>query len=108
MPIPRRAHGQWWAGWKIASKQVEVVQTVDPNDPLQAFNQPYYRHRRRVARRVYRRTLVSLEVSEDAISCLVDANLLPALSQDDPDKVAAALERLIELVLTADLSLLRP
>jgi hypothetical protein len=37
------------------SKKVEVVQNVDPNDPLQAFNQPYYRHRRRVARRVYRR-----------------------------------------------------
>jgi len=38
------------------SKKVEVVQNVDPNDPLQAFNQPYYRHRRRVARRVSRRT----------------------------------------------------
>jgi hypothetical protein len=37
------------------SKKVEVVQNVDPNDPLQAFNQPYYRHRRRVARRGYRR-----------------------------------------------------
>jgi hypothetical protein len=37
------------------NKKVEVVQNVDPNDPLQAFNQPYYRHRRRVARRVYRR-----------------------------------------------------
>jgi hypothetical protein len=34
----------------------EVVQQVDPNDPLQHFNQPYYRHRRRVARRVYRRS----------------------------------------------------
>jgi hypothetical protein len=38
------------------SKKAEVVQRVDPNDPLQHFNQPYYRHRRRVARRVYRRT----------------------------------------------------
>jgi hypothetical protein len=38
------------------SKKDEVVQQVDPNDPLQHFNQPYYRHRRRVARRVYRRT----------------------------------------------------
>jgi hypothetical protein len=38
-----------------ADKKVEVVQNVDPNDPLQAFNQPYYRHRRRVARRTYRR-----------------------------------------------------
>jgi hypothetical protein len=38
------------------SKMAEVVQQVDPNDPLQHFNQPYYRHRRRVARRVYRRT----------------------------------------------------
>jgi hypothetical protein len=38
------------------SKTAEVVQQVDPNDPLQHFNQPYYRHRRRVARRVYRRT----------------------------------------------------
>jgi hypothetical protein len=37
------------------SKTAEVVQQVDPNDPLQHFNQPYYRHRRRVARRVYRR-----------------------------------------------------
>jgi hypothetical protein len=37
------------------SKKAEVVQEVDPNDPLQHFNQPYYRHRRRVARRVYRR-----------------------------------------------------
>jgi hypothetical protein len=37
------------------SKKAEVVQGVDPNDPLQHFNQPYYRHRRRVARRVYRR-----------------------------------------------------
>jgi hypothetical protein len=37
------------------SKKAEVVQQVDPNDPLQHFNQPYYRHRRRVARRVYRR-----------------------------------------------------
>jgi hypothetical protein len=37
-------------------KKAEVVQQVDPNDPLQHFNQPYYRHRRRVARRVYRRT----------------------------------------------------
>ena len=36
-------------------KKVEVAQNVDPNDPLQAFNQPYYRHRRRVARRGYRR-----------------------------------------------------
>ena len=33
------------------SKKAEVVQQVDPNDPLQHFNQPYYRHRRRVARR---------------------------------------------------------
>jgi hypothetical protein len=38
------------------SKKAEVVQQVDPNDPLQHFNQPYYRHRRRVARRAYRRT----------------------------------------------------
>jgi hypothetical protein len=37
------------------TKTAEVVQQVDPNDPLQHFNQPYYRHRRRVARRVYRR-----------------------------------------------------
>jgi hypothetical protein len=37
------------------NKKAEVVQEVDPNDPLQHFNQPYYRHRRRVARRVYRR-----------------------------------------------------
>jgi hypothetical protein len=37
------------------TKAAEVVQQVDPNDPLQHFNQPYYRHRRRVARRVYRR-----------------------------------------------------
>jgi hypothetical protein len=37
------------------NKKVEVVQNVNPNDPLQAFNQPYYRHRRRVARRGYRR-----------------------------------------------------
>jgi hypothetical protein len=40
------------------SKKAEVVQEVDPNDPLQHFNQPYYRHRRRVYRRyrrVYRR-----------------------------------------------------
>jgi hypothetical protein len=37
------------------SKKAKVVQEVDPNDPLQHFNQPYYRHRRRVARRVYRR-----------------------------------------------------
>jgi hypothetical protein len=37
------------------NKTAEVVQQVDPNDPLQHFNQPYYRHRRRVARRVYRR-----------------------------------------------------
>jgi hypothetical protein len=36
-------------------KKAKVVQGVDPNDPLQHFNQPYYRHRRRVARRVYRR-----------------------------------------------------
>jgi hypothetical protein len=39
----------------IENKKVEVAQNVDRNDPLQAFNQPYYRHRRRVARRVYRR-----------------------------------------------------
>jgi hypothetical protein len=40
------------------SKKVEVVREVDPvdpDDPLQHFNQPYYRHRRRVARRYYRR-----------------------------------------------------
>ena len=37
------------------SKRAEVVQETDPNDPLQHFNQPYYRHRRRVGRRVYRR-----------------------------------------------------
>jgi hypothetical protein len=37
------------------SKKAEVVQKVDPNDPLQHFNQPYYRHRRRVYRRTYRR-----------------------------------------------------
>jgi hypothetical protein len=36
-------------------KKVEVAQNVDPKDPLQAFNQPYYRHRRRVGRRVFRR-----------------------------------------------------
>ena len=30
------------------SKKAEVVQQIDPNDPLQHFNQPYYRHRRRV------------------------------------------------------------
>ena len=36
-------------------KKVEVVQQVDPNDPLQHFNQPYFRHRRRVVRRTYRR-----------------------------------------------------
>src|SRR5262245_47337148 len=39
-----------------ANKTAEVVQQVDPNDPLQHFNQPYYRHRRRVARRVYQRS----------------------------------------------------
>jgi hypothetical protein len=38
------------------SKKAEVVQKVDPNDPLQHFNQPYYRRRRRVARRMYRRS----------------------------------------------------
>ena len=38
------------------NKRAEVVQEVDPNDPLTHFNQPYYRHRRRVARRVYRRS----------------------------------------------------
>jgi hypothetical protein len=38
------------------SKTAEVVEKVDPNDPLTHFNQPYYRHRRRVARRVYRRS----------------------------------------------------
>jgi len=37
------------------SKKAEVIQQVDPDDPLQHFNQPYYRHRRRVARRYYRR-----------------------------------------------------
>jgi hypothetical protein len=37
------------------SKKAEVVQKIDPNDPLQHFNQPYYRHRRRVYRRVRRR-----------------------------------------------------
>jgi hypothetical protein len=37
------------------SKRAEVIQEIDPNDPLQHFNQPYYRHRRRVGRRVYRR-----------------------------------------------------
>ena len=37
------------------SRKAEVVQKVDPNDPLQHFNQPYYRHRRRVYRRTYRR-----------------------------------------------------
>jgi hypothetical protein len=37
------------------SKKAEVVQEVDPNDPLQHFNQPYYRHRRRVYRRYRRR-----------------------------------------------------
>jgi hypothetical protein len=36
-------------------KVIEVVQNVHRNDPLQAFNQPYYRHRRRVVRRTYRR-----------------------------------------------------
>jgi hypothetical protein len=39
-------------------KKVEVVREVepaDPDDPLKHFNQPYYRHRRRVARRYYRR-----------------------------------------------------
>jgi hypothetical protein len=40
---------------KAEGKKAKVVQGVDPNDPLQHFNQPYYRHRRRVARRVYRR-----------------------------------------------------
>jgi hypothetical protein len=35
------------------SKKAEVVQKVDP---LQHFNQPYYRRRRRVARRMYRRS----------------------------------------------------
>jgi hypothetical protein len=36
-------------------KKAQAVQEVDPDDPLQHFNQPYYRHRRRVARRYYRR-----------------------------------------------------
>jgi hypothetical protein len=39
-------------------KKVEVVGEVEPanpDDPLKHFNQPYYRHRRRVARRYYRR-----------------------------------------------------
>jgi hypothetical protein len=36
-------------------KKAEFVQNVDPNDPLQHFAQPYYRHRRRVYRRTYRR-----------------------------------------------------
>ena|SRR2546421_1923006 len=36
-------------------KTVELAQNVDPNDPLQSFNQPYYRHRRRVVRRAVRR-----------------------------------------------------
>jgi hypothetical protein len=36
-------------------KTVELAQNVDPNDPLQSFNQPYYRHRRRVVRRTVRR-----------------------------------------------------
>src|SRR5262245_39741370 len=40
---------------EVEGKKAEVVQQVDPNDPLQHFNQPYYRHRRRVARRHYRR-----------------------------------------------------
>jgi hypothetical protein len=40
---------------KPEDTKAEVVQNVDPNDPLQHFNQPYYRHRRRVARRHYRR-----------------------------------------------------
>jgi hypothetical protein len=35
--------------------KAEFVQNVDPNDPLQHFAQPYYRHRRRVVRRTYRR-----------------------------------------------------
>ena len=37
-------------------KKTEIAQQVDPDDPLQHFAQPYYRHRRRVARRVYRRS----------------------------------------------------
>jgi hypothetical protein len=35
--------------------KAEFVQNIDPNDPLQHFAQPYYRHRRRVYRRTYRR-----------------------------------------------------
>jgi hypothetical protein len=35
--------------------EAQVAQKVDPDDPLTHFNQPYYRHRRRVARRVVRR-----------------------------------------------------
>ena len=38
------------------SKRAEVVQEVDPNDPLQHFNQPYYRHRRRVGTGIAGRT----------------------------------------------------
>ena len=36
--------------------KAEFVKNVDPNDPLQHFAQPYYRHRRRVVRRTYRRS----------------------------------------------------
>jgi hypothetical protein len=40
-------------GKKVAV--VREVEPADPDDPLKHFNQPYYRHRRRVARRYYRR-----------------------------------------------------
>ena len=52
------ANGAKGAGDKAPEPQVaeaQVAQKVDPDDPLTHFNQPYYRHRRRVARRVVRR-----------------------------------------------------
>jgi len=54
-PVSETVNGAKGLANEAEGKKAEVVQQVDPNDPLQHFNQPYYRHRRRVARRHYRR-----------------------------------------------------
>ena len=46
-------------------EKVQLAETVDPHDPMQAYG--YYGHRRRVARRVYRLPCVLIAEAQGAM-----------------------------------------
>jgi hypothetical protein len=63
------------------------------------------RKRRERSRAAAGRIRLAVELDEAALTAgLLEAGLITPADQDDPRKLAAALERLIEAILTADLS----